>query len=274
VHLALLRVAALKSGLETFLAQNLVLMGVFFAVPLYLQLVQGLDALDTGIQMLPVSITMFVTSMAGSALASRFSPRWIIRVGLAVLLVAVGWLLTNIRPELDSASFALAMGLLGIGLGLMASQLGNVVQSAVDDNARGEAGGLQYTAQQLGSALGVALIGAVVLTGLTNNFVDSVEQDPRVSEATQQAVSLEVANGVSFVSADQVRESAEAVGLDQADTDAIVENYQDAQLVALKAGLLITGFVVLAAFVVTRGLPARRPSAPPAEAGQDVRMTN
>jgi EmrB/QacA subfamily drug resistance transporter len=259
VHLALLKVAALRSGLQTFLAQNLILMGVFFAIPLYLQLVQGLDALDTGIKMLPVSITMFITSMAGSALASRFAPRRIIRVGLVVLIVAVAGLLRNIQPSLSSTTFALAMGLLGVGMGLIASQLGNVVQSSVGDAERGEAGGLQYTSQQLGSALGVALVGAVVLTGLTSTFIQNITADPRISQEVQQAVHLEVANGASFVSSDAVRQGATDAGLDAATTDALVESYEAAQLKALKAGLLIAGFVAVGALVFTSGLPGRRP---------------
>ena len=72
-----------------FLAQNLILMGIFFCVPLYLQIVQGFDALETGVRMLPVSITMLITADAGSALASRWAPRTIVRAGLALLLVAV-----------------------------------------------------------------------------------------------------------------------------------------------------------------------------------------
>src|SRR5262249_5945533 len=60
VHLALFRVAALRSGVQTFVSQNLILMGIFFVIPLYLQLVLGFDALDTGLRMLPVSIAMFL----------------------------------------------------------------------------------------------------------------------------------------------------------------------------------------------------------------------
>jgi len=259
VHLALLRIAALRSGVQTFLAQNLILMGIFFAVPLYLQLVQGLDALDTGIQMLPVSITMFVTSMAGSALAARFAPRGIIRFGLVVLLLAIAALLSNIQPDLDSVSFGIAMALVGVGIGLIASQLGNVVQSSVGDTERGEAGGLQYTSQQLGSAIGVALIGAVVLTGLTNNFVDRVQADDRISDEVEELVGVEAANGVSFVSSDDVRATAVDAGLEDAVSDALVEDYEDAQLAALKGGLLIAGAVVLAAFLFTTGLPRVTP---------------
>ena len=66
VRFDLFQIVPLRSGLVTFLTQNLVLMGIFFVLPLYLQLVQGLDALETGVRLLPVSIAMLVTSLAGS----------------------------------------------------------------------------------------------------------------------------------------------------------------------------------------------------------------
>ena len=65
VHLDLLKIPPLRSGLIGMLSQNLILMGIFFSIPLYLQIVLGLDALETGIKMLPVSITMFITSAVG-----------------------------------------------------------------------------------------------------------------------------------------------------------------------------------------------------------------
>lgn len=260
VQLALLKIAPLRSGLQTFLAQNLILMGVFFAVPLYLQLVQGLDALETGIKMLPVSVAMFLTSMAGSALAARFAPRRIVRAGLAVLLGAVVVLLGTIEPQLDEGSFALAMALLGVGMGLIVSQLGNVAQSSVDASQRGEAGGLQYTAQQLGSSLGVAFIGAIVLGSLTSTLVTKVESDPRVSDAVQAQVTVEVADGVPFLSTDQVAAGLAEAGVDQAEADALVESYSESQLRALKAGLLVVAVIVVGSFAITGGLPNRRPT--------------
>ena len=69
-------------------------------------------------------------------------------------------LLGTIEPELDNGAFLAAMGVLGIGMGLVISQLANVVQSSIGDADRSEAGGLQNTAQQLGSSLGTALLGA------------------------------------------------------------------------------------------------------------------
>jgi EmrB/QacA subfamily drug resistance transporter len=260
VQLDLLRIAPLRSGLQTFLSQNLILMGVFFAVPLYLQLVQGLDALETGIKMLPVSVAMFLTSAAGSALASRFAPRGIVRAGLGVLLLAVVVLLGTIDPELDESSFALAMGLLGVGMGLIVSQLGNVAQSSVGASQRGEAGGLQYTAQQLGSSLGVAFIGAIVLSSLTATLVDRIESDPRVSEEVGQQVTVEVADGVPFVSSEQVGTALADAGIPPEEADALLESYEASQLRALKAGLLVVAVIVLGSFVFTGGLPSQRPS--------------
>ena len=181
MHLALLKIAPLRSGLIGLFSQNLILMGVFFTIPLYLQLVIGLDALETGLKMLPVSIAMFLASAAGSRLSGRYPIRSIVRAGLATAMIATVMLLATIDPELDSSAFAWSMAVLGVGMGLIASQLGNVVQSSVDASGRGEAGGLQYTGQQLGSSVGVALLGAVVLSGLTSSFVSNISADERIS---------------------------------------------------------------------------------------------
>jgi hypothetical protein len=165
------------------------------------------------------------------------------------------------------------MGVLGIGMGLVTSQLGNVVQSTVGDNDRSEAGGLQNTAQQLGSSLGTALLGAIVISGLITAFSSNVADDPRIAPEVKQQVEISLGGDVSFVSADQVRASASEAGLDQPATDAIVENYEDAQLRALKTAILFASFFVLASFWSTRRLPTRRfdelesaPRAPPAMA--------
>ncbi len=258
LHLRLLRLPNLRSGLWTMLAQNLILMGVFFTVPLFLQIVQGLDALETGVRMLPASVGLFGSALAGSALAKRFAPKPLVRVGLLIVLVATLLLLDTIQPNLDNTSFLVAMGVLGVGMGLVVSQLGNVVQSAVGDRDRSEAGGLQFTAQQLGSSLGTAFLGAVVITGLIAAFSANVATNPKLSEDVQQKVEKRLAAGTSFVAASQVRASAEAEGLDQASTDELVRNYEDAQLQALKLALFVAAGLCLASFPATRRLPTRR----------------
>jgi hypothetical protein len=217
---------------------------------------------------------MFLTSAAGSWLAGRYADRAIIRSGLVVVAASANGMLATIDPELDGNAFGVAMALLGDGMGLIASQLGNVVQSSVDASGRSEAGGLQYTAQQLGSALGVALIGAIVLTGLVNTFVRNVEADERIAPDVAASVRTEVSKGVSFVAADEVRRAASDAGADASTTDALVDDYEDAQLAALKAGLLVAMAIALVSLTFTGGLPRDRPAragpAPQKAAGSSV----
>lgn len=262
VHLSLLAISSLRSGLVGLFSQNLILMGIFFTVPLYLQLVIGLDALETGVRMLPVSITMFLASAAGSRLSARFSIRSIVRVGLATAAVAAVMLMATMDPELNGAGFLASMAVLGVGMGLIASQLGNVVQSSVDASGRGEAGGLQFTGQQLGSSLGVALLGAIVLSGLTTNFVSNVAEDERISSAVSEQVSVAAGGGVDFVASDQIGAAVREAGLDEATSEALVDDYESAQLQALKTGLLAAGLLALLSLAFTRDLPSRLPGEP------------
>jgi Na+/melibiose symporter-like transporter len=276
VHLELFGIRHLRAGLTALMSQNLILMGIFFTIPLYLQLVLGFDALDTGLRMLPVSIAMFVASMVGSRLSQTLPTRTIVRAGFLAVLPAALLLLWTIQPSLSGGWFALAMTLLGLGMGLIASQLGNVVQSSVDESGRSEAGGLQYTAQQLGSAIGVALIGAIVLSGLTANWISRIDDDPRVPDEVTAQAEVAVSGRVSFIPADELRASAEAAGVDPATTDALVEDYEQAQLVSLKVGLLASSAIALVALSLTGGLPSRRPdpdgddTADPATASSDL----
>ena len=259
VHLDLLKIRTLRSGLVGLFTQNLLLMGVFFTIPLYLQLVLGLDALETGLKMLPVSVAMFAASAAGSRLSTRYSVRSITRSGLILSGVACVMLLATIQPDLADLAFAASMGVLGAGMGLIASQLGLVVQSSVDASGRGEAGGLQFTGQQLGSSLGVALIGAIVLAGLTTSFVSNIQDDPRISSEVAGQVGTAVGSGIDFVSSTDIEAAAQQAGLDTATTAAIVDDYEQAQLRSLKAGLLAAALLALISLAFTGGLPGKVP---------------
>jgi len=258
LHVGLLSISTLRGGVAMFLAQNLVLMGIFFTIPLFLQIVQGLDALETGIRMLPTSVGLFVSAIVGSGLATRFAPKRLVQTGLALVFASTLLLMGTIEPELDNASFLFAMGVLGVGMGLIVSQLGNVVQSAVGEKERSEAGGLQYTAQQLGSSLGTALLGAIVISGLIAAFTANIAADPQISNQVEQQVQVQMSAGGSFVPSEQVRAAAEAADVPAASTDALVGHYEDAQLTALKLAFLVAALLTLASFWSTRRLPPHR----------------
>lgn len=255
VHLALLRRPPLRSGLMTLVSQNLILLGLFFTIPLYLQVVQGFDAFQTGLRLLPVSATMLVASMGGSRLGRIAGPRRVVRFALVTLAVAIVWLLAGIDPVIDDAQFAGAMAVLGLGMGLLASQLGNVVQSSVGEAERSEVGGLQYTAQNLGSALGTALIGSLLIGALANAFSAQVEGDARLSEEARRQTGVALEAGVTFVPTDQVRTAAQRAGLPPSEVEALTDSYAAAQLDGLRTAILATGGITLASFLVTPQLP-------------------
>ena len=244
VHFRLFGIVRFRGALSMLLAQNLILMGIFFTVPLYLRSCKGstrsrpaceCSPLRSGCSLLRSAAQRFRhASRPGRSCAPDLSSRSSRRCCCSA----------SIEPDLDNASFLLAMGVLGVGMGLIISQLGNVAQSSVTDRDRSEAGGLQNTAQQLGSSLGTALLGAVVITGLITAFKTNIASDPRVSAEAQQQVETTIAGGVSFISADEVRTAATEAGAEPEEVDALVQGYEDAQLNALKTAFLFAGFIV------------------------------
>jgi MFS family permease len=273
----LFKLPTLRAALSTLVAQNLILLGLFFTIPLYLQVVHGLNAFQTGLRLLPVSATMLVTSMCAPLLNRIASPRTVARTGFGVLFVATMGLIATIRPELDDVPFAVAMSVLGIGMGLLAAQLANVAQSSVGDAERSEVGGLQYTAQNLGSSLGTALIGSIVVLALTSAALAGLRENPQVSDAVEQQVGTAVAGSVSFVPVPQVRQALEDAGIPPDQVEAITVGYAEAQLLSLKIALLAAAAIALASLFLARGLPRERLGARPrtsadkAAAGTTVR---
>jgi EmrB/QacA subfamily drug resistance transporter len=262
VHRHVLDIVPLRSGLATLLLQNLILMGVFFIIPLYLQIVQGLNAFETGLRMLPISITLVVAALAGSRLSGRVAPRVIVRIGLLVIMAASLFLIGTIQPDLDTVEFAVGSGLFGLGVGLVSSQLGNVLQSSVENRDRSEAGALQNTAQQLGSSLGTALIGAIVITALGMAFLRYVNDDARISDSVQEEAGIAVGGGITFISAEELRTAATEAEIGADEVNAVVENYEDAQIRSLKVGLLVAAALSLIALPLSGGIPGVRLSEP------------
>jgi len=260
----LLRIATLRAGLTTLLMQQLVLLGTFFVLPVYLQVVLGLDAFETGKRLFPMSVAMFIAAMAGPRLAAGLAPKRVAQLGLIALAGASVLLLGTIDVELDGAEFAVALAIFGVGAGLMLSQLGNVIMSSVDSTKTNEAGGLQGTAQNLGASLGTALIGAVLLAALSTGLVERVERNPAVSPAVRERVT-EVASGATpIVPVAQVEQAALEAGAPAAEAAAVAADYGDAQLQALKRAIGAVALFALAGLWFTRGLPGRKPSASPA----------
>jgi MFS family permease len=253
----LLKIPQLRAGLSTIVSQYLILAGTFFVLPLYLQLVLGKDALETGLKILPISITMMAAAMLGPRLATRTSPRRVVQIGLAFLLVSTLGLMATISPSLSSLPFALSLAGFGAGIGLSISQLGNVVMSSVGESRSSEAGGAQGTSQNLGQSLGTALIGAVLLTGLTTGFHERVLADPTIPSSVQQQIVNGTEEGLPMVSQAQFEAAVEEAGLPRTQQESLVAYYNESQIDALKRALLAASMFVLVGLWFARSLPAQ-----------------
>jgi MFS family permease len=273
----LLGVPQLRGGLLMFVSSYLLMAGTFFVLPLYLQLVLGKDALDTGIAILPISIAMIVAAVAGARLAARISPRGIVRIGLALLFVGLIALMSSISPSLASPIFSIALAFFGAGIGLVVSQIGNVVMSSVDESRSSEVGGLQGASQSLGSSLGTALIGAILLAGLTSGFHERVQADPAIPSGVQREIVSGTEEGVPMISQQEAEKTAKKAGLPQARVETVVAHYGDAQIDALKRALIAASIFALVALWLAGDLPgvplARSDAAEPAESAAPAAAT-
>jgi EmrB/QacA subfamily drug resistance transporter len=258
VDLSMLRIIQLRAGLTSLAMQQLILLGTFFVLPVYLQTVLGLDAFETGLRLLPMSATMLLAALSGPRIAARRSPRRVVQGGLVALAIAAFGLVATVDVTLDSFAFAISLGVFGIGVGLLASQLGNVIMSSVRSDQTNEAGGLQGTAQNLGASLGTALIGAILLGSLSTGFADRVTTNPAIPPEVQAPLT-EVAQteGLDILPLDQVEQALLEAGVASDVATAIVAEYSAAQIDALKTSLLSVAIFAVLGLWFTRRLPDR-----------------
>jgi MFS family permease len=254
---ALLGIARLRAGLSTLVGQQLVLMGTFFVIPVYLQVVLGLDAFETGKRLLPLSVAMLVFALLGPRMAARRSPRVVARIGLVAVSVGAVVMLATLDVTLNDTGFKVALGLIGAGAGLLASQLGNVIMSAVAPTQSSEAGGLQGTAQNLGSSLGTAIIGAVLLASLATGFSERITANPDVPPAARETIVANAEEGIDIVPVAAVEDAAVEGGLTPDQARTVADDYGDAQLDALRLSLGAVALAALLSLWLTRGLPSR-----------------
>jgi MFS family permease len=270
LDLAMLRIVRMRAGLSTLFVQQLVILGIFFVLPVYLQIVLGLDAFETGKRLIPMSVMMLVAALAGPRLAARKSPRRVCQLGLGAIAIGSVIVLSTIDVELNELGFSIGLAVFGVGAGLLASQLGNVIMSSVDPSRTNEAGGLQGTAQNLGASFGTALVGAILLGGLTAGFVDRVVDNPAVpSEVSAEIAAAAEATGLQVITVDQAEQYLLDAGLPADQAAAVAADYGQAQLDGLRTALAAVAVFAVLGFWFTRHLPGRA-GAPAADAAVAV----
>jgi MFS family permease len=154
-------------GLVTQNTQWLLLMGTSFVVSAYLQVVRGYNAIETGVIFTAATLGLLASSLAAERFAKRRAQRTLILAGFVVTIAGVGILLLLVSGSPTAWAFAPGLLLIGLGLGAMITPSVNVVQSSFPERQQGEISGLSRSVSNLGSCLGTAVAGTILVAGIT-----------------------------------------------------------------------------------------------------------
>jgi EmrB/QacA subfamily drug resistance transporter len=239
-----------RLGASSQMLQNVALGGAMIALPIYLQMVLEYNALQTGLTLAPLSLTMFATAVIAGKRAGKRRPAAIIRGGSGLLTVGM-LLLIPIVPRADSG-WALVVPLMiaGCGLGLLVSQLNNYTLSPISDERVSEAAGVNSAAGSFGLSFGLAFAGAIMLATLSIAFTQAAQDSKVLPAAEQEQVAQALEDDAEVMSNTKLEEQligqppeirAEVIRIN---TDVRPLALQVALLVPILAGLLglLNGF--------------------------------
>ncbi|HEY3953255.1 MAG TPA: MFS transporter [Streptosporangiaceae bacterium] len=161
--LRLFRNRAANLGMSTQVIQWLVLQGSFFVVSVYLQEVKHYSAIETGLMLTPATAGILAASAGADRFARRHPQRWLIIAGFLTTSIGMILLLALVRQHSPIISWMPGLLLFGVGVGVMLTSSVNVVQSSFPDSDQGDISGLSRSVSNLGSSLGTAVVGSVLV---------------------------------------------------------------------------------------------------------------
>jgi MFS family permease len=227
-----------------------------FTIPLYIQIVQGRTPFDTSLAMLPFNLTVFFTAMLVVRFYRRFSPRTIGMFSFGLTTVALVWLAFVVTNNWETLPTILGLFVFGVGQGALVTLVFNVLVTASPKELAGDVGSVRGTTQNLASAVGTAVAGALLVGMLSVNVISSLAEHPEIPPELASQVDLD---RVNFISNDRLHEALEQTDATPAQIDAAVFLNEEARLSALKLGLLILAGVSALAIVPASRLPNFRP---------------
>jgi MFS family permease len=249
VDLSLFRIRSFRNGNVAALTVALGEFGLLFTIPLYLQSVLGYSALNTGTLLLALAGGAFLVGGTTPQVARRLGGRGIVRLGLALEVIGIAGL--GFTFAVDTAWWALAPWLFiyGCGVGFATAQLTSVILAEVPVEFSGQASGIQSTFRQVGSALGIAILGSILVTGIGTSFSARLANS-QVPVAVRASIVDEVkSTGGAVIPALRAR----------AETQEIAAQASAAVVEASRAVAFSAALFVFIGLLATLGLPAVRP---------------
>jgi EmrB/QacA subfamily drug resistance transporter len=234
---ALFRSRHFRLGISQQMLQQIALGGLIIALPIYLQMVLEYNAMEAGLSLAPLSLTMFAVALLAGRKAGGRRPSSIVRLGFALLTLGTV-VLVPIIPRAESGwALAVPLVIAGSGLGLLVSQLNNYTLSPISDERASEAAGVNSAGGSFGLSFGLAFAGAVMLATLAVTFTMKAEASTVLPAAEQQRVADVLEDDAEVMSNTQLEELL--AGQPRAVQDEIIRINTDARPIALQVALVI-----------------------------------
>jgi EmrB/QacA subfamily drug resistance transporter len=251
-----------RLGISSQTLQQIALGGLMIALPIYLQMVLEYNALEAGLSIAPLSLTMFAVALLAGRKAGGRSPSWIILLGFALLAAGVA-VLIPIVPRADSGwAMAIPLVIAGAGLGLLVSQLNNYTLSPIEEERVSEAAGVNSAGGSFGLSFGLAFAGAIMLASLALTFTQEAESSKVLTPAQQEQVADGLEENAEVMTNTELDQLLE--GQPPAVEAEILQINEEARPIALQIALLVPLVAALlglaVGFRMTR-LPGPEPSA-------------
>ncbi len=256
IHPSIFRHKAINAGLPILSTQTFAQAGLLFLIPVFTQSVLGFDAFETGLTLLPLSIGVLLTSTLTPPLGRKIYPKYIIQAGLVLLFVGGYVLAVSLDGATRGIDMALGLFIGGVAIGLVAGQLPNLILSGVDQKEASEASGLQGTAQNLGMALGTAIIGTVILSVALSSLVNQVEASPILPDDVSAELSEVIQRPLNEADADQLVKDLAA--LPQEQQAELRKIYAAGTLRGFQGAIIAGGIVALFGALLAFRLPKKK----------------
>lgn len=246
IDVSLFRLRSFRIGNFVAATRSFGEFGLIFVLPLFMSAVLGFSAFRIGLTLLPLALGAFLGGPMAAYLAGRIGPGRAVTLGMFLEAGAVIAASLQLDPGLAAWHLAPALAIYGVGVGIAAAQLSNVILVDVPKEQSGQASGIQSTSRQIGSAIGIALLGTVLAVSLGTLAKDGLATIPQIPEQGRVAI------------ADGFRESAGQmlVGLrDQPEAAALVPILDDALSRSARRSGLTGALIITLGFLMSWMLP-------------------
>ena len=247
--LELFGLPSFRWGNLTALVLSLGEFGLVFVLPLFLQAVLSYSAFQTGLLLAALALGAFIGGPTAAAIAQRIGAHRVVTIGMGIEVGAILWIALLFSPDLTGGALVLPLFVYGIGVGLATAQLTSTILVEVPPAKSGQGSGMQSTFRQVGSALGIALLGTVLAGSLGRSTATELEQVPGLPP--------EAVAGISDAIAASAGQALPGLA-EQPGSEAVVAAVSSAFASSARRSVLVADVFVLCGFGISLLLPDPR----------------